>query len=122
MLKHGSYQAHLIALQKLFVEEITVKLDRDLADVFVLQFVVKPAVLQVGPDQHKFKIFNFFNMVADHPAGACRIDNQVQFIFFMIVQGKVKMGLVAGENRETVALCKRRNFPDNVLIHGNMIA
>ena len=95
MLKHGSYQAHLVALQELVVEEVAVKLDCYLADLFILQFVIEPAVLQVGPDEHKFKIFNFLHVVADHPAGAACVQYQVELVFFVLVQGKIKAGLFA---------------------------
>ena len=57
-------------------------------------------------------------MIAHHPPGSFGIVYKVQFQFFMVMQGKIKVRLYPGEDGKTITGSQRGNFPENILMHG----
>jgi hypothetical protein len=115
MLKHVPDKGHLVPLQEFIVEEVPVKLDRDLLDFVSGAPVGKPSVLQVGTYQHKLQVADFFHMVTDHTPGAFGMLYKVQLKLFMMMQGEIEFILYTGEKGKTIALGQWGDLPENFI-------
>src|SRR5579862_4741720 len=101
---------HLVAAQKFFIKQITVKLYSNLFYFFAFTFMIKPSMLQVGANQHHFKIINCFDVITNDALCILCILNKIQFKFFMIMQWKIKLFLCTGKDGKTIIFCKRNYF------------
>src|ERR1700748_3304846 len=93
------------------------KLDGDLFNLLALALMCKPGMVQVRANQRQFQVFNHLNMPANYAFRPLCIQDQVQFIFVMIMKGKIKLVLNPRKNSKAITWCKGCNFTHYVACH-----
>jgi hypothetical protein len=87
------------------MEEVPMKLDRDLVDALTFTPVREPAMRDVWTDQYQFHVIDLFHAAADDPPNVLSVFDEVQFVLFVIVYGKVEFCLEPGKYGEAIGFC-----------------
>jgi len=83
------------------MKEVLVELDRYLEDL-AFAFMGEPGVGDVGADKHQFEVIDLFDGVSDDAFDTAGVFDEVEFVFFMIMYGKVELCFISGKHREAI--------------------